>query len=548
MGDSMFIMEVKQDTNGNNWYWGVQKGFETIGIINNNNGVFEVTKIQQPLLKLESILNNSFLPLNEENIFFGTGTNIIHLNTKITDKCSQTFNTIIRKVEIIDKNNTSIFNGVFKNDSSISLNQSEDEIIVLPFIQNAIRIKFSAIFYEDIDKIEYQYRLIGFDEEWSEWTNKTEKEYTYLPNGKYIFEVKARNIFDVESTIAKYEFVIAPPWYKTSLAFVSYIVLLILIIAAIVKLSIRKIEKEKIRLEEIVKERTAEIVQQKEEIQTQKEEIEAQRDMLVDKNEFIEKQNENITSSIQYASRIQQALLPDKNEFSESFADYFILFKPRDIVSGDFFWLKKVEHFILIAVADCTGHGVPGAFMSMLGIAFLNEIVTKREITKASEVLEEMRLQVKKSLKQKGNEKENKDGMDIAFLTIDTKEMEFQFAGAHNHLYHIRDNNLTKIKGDRQPIAVHPREVPFTNHENKIKSNDVFYMFSDGFPDQFGGNEYTKFSVKKLQNLLLEIHPKPFVEQKNILDNKLEKWIDEYPRDKNRLRQIDDILVIGLKI
>lgn len=140
MGDSMFIMEVKQDTNGNNWYWGVQKGFETIGIINNNNGVFEVTKIQQPLLKLESILNNSFLPLNEENIFFGTGTNIIHLNTKITDKCSQTFNTIIRKVEIIDKNNTSIFNGVFKNDSSISLNQSEDEIIVLPFIQNAIRI------------------------------------------------------------------------------------------------------------------------------------------------------------------------------------------------------------------------------------------------------------------------------------------------------------------------------------------------------------------------------------------------------------------------
>ncbi|MBN2891901.1 MAG: SpoIIE family protein phosphatase [Bacteroidales bacterium] len=548
LGDSMSIFQISKDRNGKNWYWATQGKIETIGTISKTGESFDVTIIQNPLLKLENTINNSFLPVDDKNLFFGTGNNIIHLDLSKSEVCESTFQTLLRKIEVFGPKDSLIFGGVFLDDGQIVSQQPENQSLVFPFAYNAIKFDYSAIFYEDIDKIEYSYRLVGFDDNWSDWSNKAEKEFTYLPSGKYTFEVKAKNLYDVESSIATYCFVISPPWYKTTMAFIGYALLLILIVSAIVKLSIRKVEQENIKLEAMVKERTAEITQQKEEIQTQKEEIEAQRDLLVDKNVFIEKQNENITSSIQYASRIQQALLPSRDDFGDLFADYFVFYKPRDIVSGDFFWLKKLEHYILLAVADCTGHGVPGAFMSMLGIAYLNEIVTRREITKASEVLEELRMQVKKSLKQTGDINEAKDGMDIAFLTIDTKEMEFQFSGAHNPLYLIRNEEFVSYKGDSQPIAIHPKEKPFTNHQYKIEKGDTIYMFSDGYIDQFGGEKYEKFMSKNFRKMIVENHKKPMSVQRQKLEITLDDWINAYPVVKNKKKQVDDILVIGVKI
>ena len=253
----------------------------------------------------------------------------------------------------------------------------------------------------------------------------------------------------------------------------------------------------------------------------------------------IEIKNRSITDSINYASRIQAAMLPDK-DFTEIFPyRHFILFKPRDIVSGDFYWLKKIDNKLIVAVADCTGHGVPGAFVSMLGIAFLNEIVRK-EVNTAAQVLEELRIQVKTSFKQTGDRRETKDGMDIALCIIDTQTNLLQYAGAYNPLYIIRNNELIETKATRNPIGIFIKETPFKNNKIQLQNNDKIYIFSDGYIDQFGGDEDMKFLTKNFKQLLLNISNKAFSEQKEILNTRIEKW-------RNGRDQIDDILIMGLE-
>jgi len=282
-----------------------------------------------------------------------------------------------------------------------------------------------------------------------------------------------------------------------------------------------------------------ELTQLNEEINTQKEEIESQRDHLFT-------QNEAITSSINYAQRIQSAILPPEEYFHEILNDVFILFKPRDIVSGDFYWIKQVNQYVILAAADCTGHGVPGALMSMLGISYLNEIVQRREITQANQVLNELRKQIRNSLRQHGQPEESKDGMDMAICVIDEKKKVLQYSGANSPLYLIRDKNgtpeLTEFKTDRMPLGYYPgRFKTFTNNDIQLEFGDVFYLFSDGFNDQKGGKEGKKFLSKNFKKLLLEIHQEPMQEQKNILDKTLKDWMGD-------TSQIDDIMVIGVRV
>jgi len=261
--------------------------------------------------------------------------------------------------------------------------------------------------------------------------------------------------------------------------------------------------------------------------------------ILREQKQIIEESHKNIKDSINYASRIQQALLPTENFFSENFSSHFILYKPKDIVSGDFYYFKKIENYIIVAVADCTGHGVPGAFVSMLGIAFLNEIVRKKEIKSASQVLEELRNQVKTTLK----ENTNKDGMDIALCVINTETKKLQFSGANNPLYLFRNKELIEVKATRNPIGVYFKdEEAFKNNEIQLKNNDTIYMFTDGYTDQFGGSEGQKFMFKRFHKLLKSVQNKPLNKQKEILNRALEDW------KGNDYNQIDDILILGLKI
>jgi len=258
--------------------------------------------------------------------------------------------------------------------------------------------------------------------------------------------------------------------------------------------------------------------------------------------EQIERKSQEITDSIEYASRIQTAMLPLKCRLDDILADYFILFKPRNIVSGDFYWVRKVNDHIIIAVADCTGHGVPGAFMSMLGMSFLNEIVFKREITQTDEVLNELRILVKESLKQTDKKGELYDGMDTALCALDTKTKELQYASANNPLYIIQNGELTEVKVDRMLIGYYPKEKPsFTNHEIQLKEGDIFYLFSDCFMYQFGGRKGFKYKVSNFQKKLLEILLKPISIQKEILEQELGNWMNGH-------EQTDDILVMGVRV
>ena len=263
---------------------------------------------------------------------------------------------------------------------------------------------------------------------------------------------------------------------------------------------------------------------------------------LIEKNMLISLQKQQITDSIRYASRIQKAVLPPEEFVTRILPQHFILNKPRDIVSGDYYWTTQRKKESIIAVADCTGHGVPGAFMSMLGIAFLNEIVNKSDTAKSHEILEQLRTNVMNSLHQTGREDEAKDGMDIALIIIDLESNMLQFSGAHNPLYIIRNKKLQEVKADKMPIGISARyNKPFRNHKIQLDKDDMLYIFSDGYMDQFGGETRKKFGFRRFRELLLEIHLKPVDEQREILDKTFIAWKGNYD-------QIDDIMVMGIRI
>ena len=234
-------------------------------------------------------------------------------------------------------------------------------------------------------------------------------------------------------------------------------------------------------------------------------------------------------------------MLPSMESLKNIFPDHFVYFMPRDIVSGDFYWVHQNNHKIYLAAADCTGHGVPGAFVSLLGISYLNEIIQKNNKASASEVLEELRIRIKSSLQHTGKMNAPKDGMDIAFSIIDMKNKKLQFSGAYNPLIIIRDSQFIKLPGDKMPIGFHTKEYDFSNHTFDLKANDQLYMFSDGFMDQFGGTNGRKFLRSNFEKLLYSIKDKPMNYQKEIMDDTFNNW-------KGNRKQIDDILAMGVKI
>jgi serine phosphatase RsbU (regulator of sigma subunit) len=321
-------------------------------------------------------------------------------------------------------------------------------------------------------------------------------------------------------------------------------------------------------LEQKVQERTREITTQKEEIETQRDEIEAQRDeieaqrdQLQGQKDILEAQNQQITDSISYAERIQAAVMPHEDFMEDVMPEHFVLFKPRDIVSGDFYWIKQLEDTLIAVVADCTGHGVPGAFMSMLGIALLNEEVGGSRPLPAGEILNGLRAKVKEILAQEGKAYEQRDGMEMALVQIKCNTMDLLFAGAYNPVYIIRHKDgsgkkdplgdyriqdnashiLYELKGDRQPVAIHALETEFTTTRLKLKKGDSIYLFSDGYIDQKGGPMNKKFLSRNFKKLLLEIQGLDMKAQKNNLEKTLVDW-------QGDLEQIDDILVMGIRV
>ena len=260
------------------------------------------------------------------------------------------------------------------------------------------------------------------------------------------------------------------------------------------------------------------------------------------KNTLITLQKQAITDSIQYAKRIQTAILPPAEVISDIVPQNLIIFRPRDIVSGDFYWMTKVCERRICMVADCTGHGVPGALMSMLGVSFLNEIVSRHPGINAAEMLGDLRKYVVKSLRQNQNIGESKDGMDVALLIFNENMTKVEYAGANNPMLLVRDGEVTEYKSNKMPIGIHLNVAqPFSSHEIEIQKGDMLYIFSDGYADQFGGPDGKKFMIKNFRNMLSEIHRHDLETQKTIIETTLADWM-------GNMEQVDDILVMGIRV
>ncbi|HCT85633.1 MAG TPA: hypothetical protein DF296_10605 [Candidatus Margulisbacteria bacterium] len=288
-------------------------------------------------------------------------------------------------------------------------------------------------------------------------------------------------------------------------------------------------------------------------LEKQSSELKEKNDTIVKTHEELKQlyeitnaQKEEIISSINYAERIQKAVLPPEAYITELINEHFIFYKPKEIVSGDFYWIKQINHYIILVCADCTGHGVPGAFMSMLGISYLNEIVQRKEITRANQVLNELRKGIKHSLRQTGKSEESREGIDMALCVIDTNTNIMQYSGAFCPIYIISHNDgqpvLNEIKADTMPVGVHvSTDKTFTNNEIQLQIGDTFYISTDGFIDQPGSNNNSRFGSSNFKKLLLEIYDKPLFEQKEDLHQTLKAWMGEN-------QQRDDILVIGARL
>lgn len=521
------VVAMSVDDKGNIYYKQKRKSNKT------DDYVYELGKFvlqddgtyinyKKPFYRLRnSIYSMTALPNNKLLIGALKGFVMYQPNDKLYNK---PYKTIIRSVELISQDSI-IYGGC-----TIDSIANKTEITEVDFENNDLQFTFAAPYFDSPKSVVYKFYLEGNDKTWSDWETKNYKEYSNLTEGNYTFRVKAKNIYETESNEAVYSFTILPPWYRTAWAIVCYMLFVAMLIWGIVRLSVRRLRKQKEYLEQVVKERTAEIRLKNEQLST--------------KNKTIEEKNDNITASITYAKRIQEAMLPLLERIDNALEDYFILFKPRDIVSGDFYWFAERDGKIIFTAVDCTGHGVPGAFMSMIGSEILTTIVNKG-ITKPSEILDNKDMYVKKALKQ--DKTENHDGMDMSLCTIDKKNKIVEWAGANNPLIYIQNNKLTYIKGDLRSIGGY-QIIPdvgspdFTNHQISYKETpSYFYIFSDGFQDQFGGPKERKFMVKRLKQLILDNHKKPMEEQHKIYDSAIEEWMLGQ-------EQTDDILLIGFKL
>jgi serine phosphatase RsbU (regulator of sigma subunit) len=290
---------------------------------------------------------------------------------------------------------------------------------------------------------------------------------------------------------------------------------------------------------QIKKEANIKLEEKNRTISLQKDEIEKQRDLAAAQRDQIGYQKRHIEDSIMYAKRIQTALIPSLELFSDKL-EHFVLYKPLAIVSGDFYWISTQSNPQVIISADCTGHGVPGAFMSMLGVTMLNEIVNGKHILEPDQIIENLRQGIIKSLKQVAEEDSIKDGMDIAVCVVDFDKNILWYAGANSPLYHVRGGELTHYRADKMPVAIHYRMEPFTLHKIDLMKGDAFYIFSDGFADQFGGPNQKKFMSMQLRETLVAMSGVPMLQQGERLNKIFEEWRGDSP-------QIDDVTLIGVR-
>jgi ligand-binding sensor domain-containing protein/serine phosphatase RsbU (regulator of sigma subunit) len=410
---------------------------------------------------------------------------------------------------------------------SVDLRNNLPYDLVLSHKNNHLTFDFQAL---TTDNVKYTYILEGQDNDWSPLAANAEANFTNIAPGKtYTFKVKAVNSNNVWSKdLVAFTFTIKPPWWQTWWFYSITIVLIVAGVFGFINYRTAQLAKEKKVLEERVIERTTE---------------------LKGANIKLSEAIHAITDSLNYAQRIQQSFLTSKSILKQTLKEYFIIYKPRDIVSGDFYWTFDLPDRTLIACADSTGHGIPGAFMSLIGISLLNEISHSKNITEPALILDELRKIIISALNPEQLDSGGKDGMDIALISIfktsNSDEVKIHFSGANNAMYIVSNQNGTtnfmEFKSDKQPVGFYSNMKPFTQQEIIVKKGDLIYMGTDGFADQFGGEKGKKFMSKQLKNILSSIYNLPLEEQQQSLNKVFNDW-------KGDLEQVDDVTIIGIKI
>lgn len=458
-----------------------------------------------PSLLIHNIITDPYTP---GNFWACTENGLIEFLSSPNPSTQGNFSTILSSINVQNKSVTGAQN------------------LLIPYKKNSISFEFSCTNYIVEEFNEYSYILEGPQPStWSTWSTEKKVTFASLEAGQYTFKVKSKNLYQQQSNICSYSFTIVTPWYQTFWMYILYAILLATGVYIIVKIYTQRLKISNQKLQQLINVRTDEIRKQK---------------------EVIEEKNKSITSSIEYARTIQEAILTSKDYLQAILQEYFILYTPRDIIGGDFYWgyQSSGSGKIILAVADCTGHGVPGALMSMIGYSLLNEIVIENKVEDPNLILDQLRNGIINSFQQTNTAKVERshDGMDISLICLDQYKKVMHYASAKQIILVIRNAEVIELETDFQPVSNFIANLqPYKNHTYNLQKGDVIYLFSDGFPDQFGGDKGKKYMLKRFKSFLLDIHTQPMKEQEKLLKKDLEQW-------RGSQEQVDDICVMGIRI
>jgi len=505
-----FIYTIIEDNNGALWI-STNRGISLFNYENRQITNFDIT---DGLQGFEFNLGAAYKAPNGEIFFGGSGgfnffyPDSIRFNPHIPA-------VAITKCEILEKNSRK---------KTIEIYNTADTLI----IQNndyMFTIFFAALEYTRTERNQYQYKLVGYSDNWVSLGNQRYISFPKLAPGEYTFLVKGSNNDNLwNENPVSLTIIVKPGIFNHPLSYITYLLVVVTLFVTFYRYRTKSLRRANQILKE--KEKAGEVVKQ-------------QKEQLAIKNK-------NITDSITYAKRIIEAMMPSEKAFKKTLKDSFLIYLPKDIVSGDFYWVLDRNDKIFVAAVDCTGHGVPGALMSIIGYDLLKNITVKQGIEEPAKILDSLNNGISDTFKLNADDDSQKvaDGMDLSFCVIDYKNYSMEYAGAFNPIYMVRDSNLIEIKANRFAVgmAKHGDEVQlFTNHVIPLQSGDVIYMFSDGYADQFGGPKGKKFKYRRFKHLLLTIHHQPMQKQQEILINSINNW-------KGDREQVDDILIIGLRI